>query len=396
MLTSRSHIPHVAIFIETSRSYGRGLLRGVRKYLSLKGPWSVFVESRGLQSKPPPWLNNWRGDGILTRTDSQRMSDIIHKVGVPTVELRATRLPIGFPFIGVDNQATGRLVAEHLLDRGFRSFGIYDLDVETYFSQRRETFIEVISEKGHQISVLHASGHRDRPTDWERNQDKLVEWLRSLPKPVGIMACNDQLGFWLLDACRRAEISVPEEVAVVGAEDDETLCEVSIPTMSSVQFNPELIGYEAAVLLESLMSGGGVPAYPQLIPPLGITVRQSSDILAIEDRNLANALNFIRQNACTGITVADVLKSVPISRSSLERKTRDLLGRSPQTEIMRIKIEQVKRLLLVSDATLDVVARRSGFSSAQVLCERFRNEVGMTPGAYRKQVRGDEHPVGCS
>ncbi|MEO1996186.1 MAG: substrate-binding domain-containing protein, partial [Planctomycetaceae bacterium] len=146
-------------------------------------------------------------------------------------------MPIGFPFIGVDNKATGRLVAEHLLDRGFQSFAIYDLDVETYFNQRREAFVEVISEKGYPICVLQASGHRDRPADWERNQDQLVEWLHSLTKPVGIMACNDQLGFWLLDACRRADISVPEDVAVVGAEDDETLCEVSIPTMSSVQFN---------------------------------------------------------------------------------------------------------------------------------------------------------------
>jgi LacI family transcriptional regulator len=156
-----------------------------------------------------------------------------------------------------------------------------------------------------------------------------------------------------------------------------------------VTFNPVLIGYEAAVLLESLMSGGKVPASNQLIPPLGITVRQSSDILAIEDRHLADALSFIRQYTCTGITVADVLRNIPISRSSLERKTRDLLGRSPQAEIMRIKIAQVKSLLLVSDATLAVVARRSGFNSAQVLCERFRNEVGMTPGAYRKQVRCD-------
>ncbi len=389
----RPDIPHVAILIETSRSYGRGLLRGVRKFLSLRGPWSVFVESRGLESSLPPWLENWHGDGILTRTDSQKMSDVISRVGVPTVELRATRLPVGFPFVGVDNQATGRIVAEHLLNRGFQRFGIYDLVVETYFKQRTEGFLAAVSKMGYSTSVLHASGHRERPVDWERNQDRLVKWLRELPKPVGLMACTDQLGFWLLDACRRAGISVPEEVAVVGADDDETLCEISIPPMSSVRFNAERIGYDAAHLLDSLMAGGEVPTSPLLIPPLGITARQSSDILAIEDRDLADALQFIRQRACHGIAVTDILRVVPISRSSLERGIRDLLGRSPQAEITRIKIERAKNLLVMTDCTLDVIAKQSGFNSAQVLCECFRRNVGMTPVTHRKKTRAGKKRV---
>ena len=198
------------------------------------------------------------------------------------------------------------------------------------------------------------------------------------------MACTDQLGFWLLDACRRAGISV------VGVEDDETLCKFPIPPMSSVKFDAERIGYEAATLLASLMSGGQLPKRARLIAPLGITARQSSDILAIADRSLADALQFIRQNACSGVTVADVLSAVPISRSSLEQKTRSVLGRSPNAEIMRIKIDHVKKLLLTTDSTLDVVARHSGFSSAQVLCERFRSHVGKSPGAYRKWIRQDK------
>ncbi|WP_437206572.1 substrate-binding domain-containing protein [Planctomicrobium sp. SH664] len=394
MVPGRRHIPHVAILIETSRSYGRGLLLGVRRYLTLHGPWSVFLELRALESDVPAWLQTWRGEGILTRTGSQKTADLLGEVGVPTVELRATRLKHDFPFIGVDNAAVGRMVAEHLLERGFRNFAFYDINTEIYFEQRRASFHQAIEVAGFTVSRHQAPGHRECPTDWERHQEDLVDWLHSLPKPVGVMACTDQLGFWLLDACRRAGISVPEEVAVVGVEDDETLCEVSIPPMSSVRFNAERIGFQAAELLESMMSGGVPPSEHLLVPPLGITVRPSSDILAIEDRELAKALYFIRQQACAGISVQDVLQQVPMSRSSLERKVRGLLGRSPQAEINHIKIERAKILLRETDWNLDSIARRTGFGSAQLLCERFKSSVGLTPGSYRGSARGDKNPEG--
>ncbi|WP_437222843.1 XylR family transcriptional regulator [Planctomicrobium sp. SH661] len=380
-------IPHVAILIETSRSYSRGLLLGVRKYLALHGPWSVFVELRSLDSEAPRWLSNWRGDGILTRTGTQRMADVIREVNVPTVELRSTRLDHNFPFVGADNEIIGRMMARHLLERGFRQFAIYDLDTEEFFEQRRESFVRTISQSGYSVSILRTPDHRELPADWESHQENLVQWLRQLPKPVGIMACTDQLGFWLLDACRRADIPVPEEVAVVGVEDDETLCEVSVPPMSSMRLNGEKIGFEAAALLEHLMSGGSAPQGPILIPPVGITVRQSSDILAIEDRDLAAAVRMIRQQACLGVTIDDVLRKVPVSRSSLERKFRELLGRSPQAEIIRFRIERVKQLLRETDWTLELIAPRAGFASPQVLCQRFRKHVGMTPGNYREQSR---------
>jgi len=385
-------LPHVAIFIETSRSYGRGLLRGVRRYLSLYGPWSVFVESRALKSEPPPWLKSWQGDGILTRTGTQKMADLIRNVGVPTVELRATRLQHDFPFVGVDNNNLGGMIAEHLLERGFRQFAIYDLDTEVFFEQRRNSFVNTVSQWGYPVSIHRLPGNSEQPPDWEQHQEALANWLQRLPKPVGVMACTDQLGFWLLDACRRARISVPEEVAVVGAEDDETFCELSIPPMSSMQLNGEKVGFQAAMLLDSLMSGEKPPEQPILIPPLGITVRQSSDVLAIEDRDLGAALHLIRKEACRGITINEVLRQVPLSRSSLERKMRELLGRSPQAEMMRLRIERARQLLRETDWTLDNIAERSGFGSAQVLCDRFRKHLGMTPGTFRAQSRSDKAP----
>ena len=392
MTPPRADIPHVAILIETSRSYGRGLLRGVRRYISMHGPWSVFVELRALESNSPPWLKNWRGDGILTRTGSQRMADTIRKVNVPTVELRATRLRHDFPFIGVDNDALGRMVADHLLERGFRHFALYDLGTEVYFEQRRESFISAIEQAGFSVHVHRAAGQREHPADWERQQERMVRWLCDLPKPLGLLACTDQLGFWLLDACHRAGINVPEEIAVVGVEDDETLCLVSTPRMSSVKFNAEGIGFEAARLLETMMSGHPPPSAPLLVPPLGITVRQSSDIVAIDDPDLADALRYIREHAREDICVADLLKAVPLSRSTLERKIREALGRSLHAEILRVKLERAKALLVDTDLTLDGIARRSGFRYPQRLCEHFKRAFGQTPGGYRAVMRGDKIP----
>ncbi|HWL09401.1 MAG TPA: DNA-binding transcriptional regulator [Planctomicrobium sp.] len=389
MAPTRKDIPHVAILIETSRSYGRGLLRGVRRYLTLHGPWSVFVELRSLESAPPNWIRNWRGDGILTRTGSQQMADMIRDVNVPTVELRSTRLQHNFPFVGADNVLLGRMMAEHLLERGFTQFAIYDLDTEEFFKQRCDSFIQTITESGYPVKIHRAGGQRELPTDWESHQESLAEWLLQLSKPVGVMACTDQLGFWMLDACRRAGIAVPEEVAVVGVENDETLCEVSIPPMSSMRLDGEKAGYDAATLLQNLMDGAAPPADSILIPPLGIVVRQSSDILAIADQDLAAALRIIRQHACDGITIHDVLKKVPISRSSLERKFRQLLGRSPQAEIMRFRLARVQQLLRETDWTLETIAYRTGFASVQVLCERFRKFHNCTPGTYRQQHRSE-------
>src|SRR5262249_49750325 len=154
-------------------------------------------------------------------------------------------------------------------------------------------------------------GHREIPTNWERQQQHVAEWVKELPKPIGVMTCTDQLGFWFLDACRRAQVAVPEEVAVVGCENDESLATMSIPPLSSVQFNGEKTGYEAAALLDRMMAGENAATQHVYIPPLGIIVRQSSDIVAVEDKEIADALQFIRERAPYGLSVHDVLRAIP-------------------------------------------------------------------------------------
>jgi len=379
--------PHVALLIETSRSYGRGLLRGIRRYLSEHGPWSVYLETRALDSQGPLWLKHWQGDGILTRTDSKALARLVAAAGVPAVELRSLRYAAGLPWVGVDNRALGQLVAEHLLERGFRQFGVYALDTEDYFRERCANYVDTLRQRGFACAVFRAPRHAERPAQWEQQQEDLRRWVAALPRPVGLMACTDQLGFWLLDACKRAAAAVPEDVAVVGVENDESLCAMATPPLSSVALNTEHIGYTAAGLLDRLMRGKGGQRQRIAIPPLGVVTRQSSDVVAIADEAVAAALRYIREHACQGITVADILDAVPLSRSKLERDLRQLLGRSPNAEIRRVQLARVRELLADTDLSLAGIASRSGFPHVQYLCTAFKRHFHQTPGRYRASVR---------
>jgi LacI family transcriptional regulator len=379
-----ARLPHVALLIETSRSYGRDVLVGVRRYLSEHGPWSVYLETRALESEAPSWLRGWKGDGILSRTGGAAVARRLRETRVPVVELRSRRLLPRAPWLGVDNHALGDLVASHLLDRGFRRFGLLALRSEDFFRERCDNFVATLRARGFPCDVLQAPEH---PARWEAQQRELVRWVRRLPKPAGVMACTDQLGFWLLDACTRAAVAVPEEVAVVGVENDEALCAMSRPPLSSVALPTERIGYEAARLLDRLMRGRSVPRMRTEIEPVGVVARQSSDVVAVADARLAAALRHIREHAAEGIGVDDVLRAAPMSRSHLERGLRKVLGRSPHDEILRVRLDLAKRLLSETDLKLSAVARRSGFRHVQRLCERFRESFGETPGRYRERTR---------
>ena len=385
--TDSEATPHVALLVETSRTYGRDILRGVNRWIQEHGPWSVFVERRGLDSAVPRWLSGWQGDGILSRTGSAAMDKAIAATGLPAVELRASKLAHNRPFVGVDNHELGQLVAVHFKDNGFTNFAVFDLDTETYFEQRRDGFIQFVEGLGRPCHTYHVGRGGEHPTDWERHQTAVAQWLTSLPKPIGILACTDQLGFWLLDACRRAEIAVPEEVAVVGVENDETLCQMATPRLSSVAFDGDRVGYEAAALLAELMRGEPPPAEPLVIPPQGIVTRQSSDIVAIADPHVAAALRFIREHACHGLAVTEVVRQIGISRTALERKMKASIGRTPGEEIVRVRFARVKALLLETDLTLASIATRCGMEHPQYMAEAFKKQFGMTPGAYREKHR---------
>jgi LacI family transcriptional regulator len=379
----RRRIPRVAVVVETTRTYTRELLSGVRGYVAAHGPWSTFLELRALDSSPPAWLRHWDGDGILVRSFTREMTEIVVASGIPAVELRATKFSGGLPFVGSDNAFIGRLVAEHFYERGYKHFAAYSLASERFFVERVRTFVRAVEDYGCPCLEL-PEGDSDTASDWEASQVRLMEWLSELPKPVGIFAANDQLGVRLLEACQRAGISVPEEVAVVGAENEETLCSFATPPLTSVRFNGYAVGMTAARLLDHMMRGEAPEAREILIPPKGIEVRASSDESVITDPLVARAARFIRENATQGINGDDVCRKLNVSRSTLDRRMKAALNRTPKEHILRLRFREVERLLRETDLTVDAIAQQTGFAHSHYLQAAFKQVYGTTPGAFRR------------
>jgi LacI family transcriptional regulator len=308
---------------------------------------------------------------------------------LPVIELRTTVLKHPFPFVGMDNRLVAFRVAEHFLARGFRSFACYLDKAEAFFVERWTNFESTLRSLGFECALFESPSpmKKSKMPRWDQHLRSLSSWLQSLPKPVGVFAINDQLGFWLLDAARRAGLSVPEEVAVVGAENDKMLCETAWPPLSSVQLRGQAAGYTAARLLDEWMRGQRIPAAHEqhLLPPGDVVVRPSSDIVAVEDVRIARALQYIREHATEEPSVERVAREASLSRSALERRMKALTGRSPGEEIDRIRFATVERLLIETDLTLDSIAERAGFQHPQYMAEAFKKRQGLTPGEFRRR-----------
>lgn len=319
------------------------------------------------------------------------MADAIRSNGAPVVELRSPSLLPNAPFVGMDNALIGQAVAEHFLNHGYRRFATYTLDSESFFRERFSNFVSRVESSGLPCEVLPAASDAT-PADWEQHQADLIRWLESLEKPVGIFAANDQLGVRLLDACRRAGISVPEEVAVVGCENETTLCEFASPALTSVRFDGESVGFQAAAMLDDLMSDRKLNRRTLLVPPRGIEVRSSSDEFVIEDQVALRAVKLIRKQAFEGISVAEICDTLGISRSTLERRLKKSIGRGAKEELLRLRLREVNRLLRNTNLTIESIAEATGFAHAHYLQTLYREKFGTTPGEFRKQTAVRDSP----
>ena len=377
----------VAMFFDTSRAFARGFIHGVGRYNRERQQWSIYYCTQDADGLPPAWLKDWKGYGILARIQNRRMAEAILRVGVPVVDLWGEIDGLEVSRIDPDDAAVARLAVEHLLDRGFRNFGFFG-PPRGYLpttDARADHFQRLVREAGFQCSALYAlAGLSAR--SWEKDLARTLQWLRGLRKPAGVLACNDDRGLQLLDACRRAGILVPDEVAVIGVANDDCLCSLAVPPLTSIDLNPQRIGYEAARLLDQVMASKHRRPRHELVEPRGIVVRMSSDVLAVEDAAVAQAVRFIREHACDDIRLSDVLQQVHASRKVLEPRFRQALGRTVHQEIQRVRIERVKELLALSSAPLKQIAVRAGFRYPEYMMQVFRRITGQTPTEYRRGV----------
>lgn len=375
------------LLIESSRAYERGLLRGIARYSQLHGPWILsreapFWEARSRKSL----LAQLRSvDGIIMRECS--LLPEIRQLRKPlVVSNHATERIDGMPNIVSDHPAIGRMAADHLVERGFRNFAFLGYCRVFWSRQRCEGFSRRVKQAGHSVHVYETEG-RVRPLPWKKEQQLVIDWLRALPKPVGLMACIDERSQQVAEACKAAGLSVPDQVAIIGADNDEMICTLSGIPLSSVAIAAEKGGYAAAEELDRLMSGRRGVRTLVRIEPTHVVTRTSTDIVAVEDACLSRATRFIIDNCRRTIYVAEVAKAAGLSRRVLEKRFRTALNRSVNDYIRQCRVNLIIKLLTGSSMTVSDIALHMGFPDAAHIARYFRGQVDMSPAQYRRMYR---------
>lgn len=379
----------VALLIETSNSYARGLLRGIASFIHEKGCWSVYLAEQERGAAPPRWLQDWHGDGVIARIENTGIADAIRPLTIPVIDVSAARHLPELPCVETDDKAIAEMAYTHLRERGFESLAFYGDESFAWSCNRQHQFAKRAATENIDCSVFTSKQQRRHSPALERQ--RLTDWLRGLPKPVGLFACYDKKAQEVLDVCRECKIAVPTEIAVLGTDNDDLLCDLCTPPLSSVIPAAEQTGRKAAEMLDQLMRKrkrtNKANGKPVLISPIGVNTRQSTDVVAIADPEIALAVRYIRDHYDDGINVKDLLGIVPLSRRVLESRFRDILGRTPHEEITRRRLDRVRALLRSSDLKLSMIADQAGFQNQEYMSVAFRRDTGVAPGQYRRQNR---------
>ncbi len=396
---SMTGVLKVALLLETSTEYGRGLLRGIVRYARLNGPWSIHINP-GHLGQALPQAKTWRGHGVITRIHSSAMARTIRASGLPVVassleELDAGKQSGGFCEIRTDSPGIARMAAEHLVERGLKHFAFCGFRGVQWSTVREKIFRDRLGELGFACRTrrIEMSSGTQQPhwiRSYEREQPGLVDWLRSLPKPVGLMACSDICGHEVLLASAAAGLRVPDEMAVIGVDNDELLCGLSDPSLSSVALNLEQAGYEAAAALDDMMAGREPRRHIIAVEPTHVVARRSTEVIAADDPVVAAALRFIKDHAGRLIDVPHVVREAGISRRTLERRFAETRGRSVLAEITLCRLERAKRLLLETDMPIYRVAESSGFNSIKTFIRSFQGAEGESATSFRKRFAAEQ------
>ena len=377
----------VALLIETSNAYARGLLAGIVEYQKCHDAWSITLPEQERGAMPPSWLKKWQGDGIIARIENDTIALVLSKLKIPIVNLSSARRLESIPWVETDDQAIAQIALNHLCERGYQQFAFCGLEAFNWSRLREEHFVNACRQQ-----TLDCHVYRSRSTiEGSRSlapveKKRLAKWLSQLPKPIGLLAAYEIQAQIVLDLCRSQSITVPEQIAVLGVDNDPLLCNLSTPSLSSVIPNAFGSGQLAAELLGQLMEKRKISSQGTLIAPLGIAQRQSTDVTAVDDPLIAQAMQFIREHACDGINVEDVLRNIPLSRRLLESRFRKATGKTPHQMITQRRLNRVELLLRETDLSQEEIARRCGFEYSEYMNTLFRKQHGVSPGLYRRNL----------
>jgi len=383
-------LPRVLLLLETGNEYGRGLARGVARYSHLHGPWSFFrsppfyrTQSARSQKLHLPLRSKFDADGILAHVNDLVHAEEILGSGIPAIVTYVFEPIPGLINIKSDSWAVGRSGAEHLLERRFMHFAYCGYDDTAWSRHRAESFSIRLAEAGFSPYLYHQP-RCARKRVWENEQIMMAKWILSLPKPVAIMACNDARAQEVSEVCKTSGFSVPEQVAILGVDNDAMICDLSDPPLSSIPLNTERAGFEAAECLERLMRGASPDIECIRVHPEPVVVRQSTDITAISDEVVAISLRYIRLHVDEIQSCEDVARTVNLSLRQLQKRFRKAIGVEINKEIRRIRMQKVARLLIDTTMPISKITNQVGYESPKSIAVFFRSMMGVGLSEYRK------------
>jgi LacI family transcriptional regulator len=379
-------VPEILVLVDTSTTWGTEVIRGVDDYSQRESRWLLMVECRGAEEvvAVPPL---WRGQGVIGRVTQLSLAKQLKRLKIPVVNVSWSEVPsFSFPRVTSNEVEVAQLAAKHLVERGFKHFAYCGVPRQSNYCDRcGPAFRAAIQGQGFDVHVFRPK--QSGPRAWESvSIDAIQQWLLALPKPIGLLAWGPERGRNVIDACRAGGLPVPDEVAVVTTDDDELMCGISHPPLTAVDQRPRRVGYEAAALLNQIIKTGKAVPRQVFVSPQRVIARHSTDVLALEDQDIAQALRFIWQRFTSPLTVADIVDAVPLSRRALELRFAAATGRSPAAEIRRVRLQRAKELLESTDWSIEQVSRAAGFSCSEAMIRLFRREIGVTPGGYRQQL----------
>ncbi len=381
---ARSTPPRVTLLIAAWNQYGRGIIEGVWQYAQQHGPWFLDMEP----SEPDESAEIPRGltsDGVIASIHTPQLAAKLRAAGVLVINVSGSRFDgVDFPRVTTDAEAVMRMAVTHLRAKGLAHIAFCGEPHRPFINFWTDAYRSVMNQAGMDPIVYQPSARLSPRADEERRQDDRRRWIESLAKPVGIIGWATSICRHLAMNCEASGIRVPEEVAIISLETEDLLGRVVHPPLSGVDIPVEKIGYEAARQLDRLLHGKSATSNEIHLPPLGVTTRQSTDVVACDDPHLQQALRFIRDHAHEGLDVRAVLKAVPMARRTLERRFQELLGRSPADEIRRVKIEKVRSLLHATNLPIPEIAEACGFNYVEHMIPVFKKHHGFTPSAYRR------------
>ena len=387
-------LPRVALLVESSRNYGREILRGINRYTREHGAWAYYTMERELHSGVPDWLRHWQGDGIIARIENRAMARKLSQIGCPVVDVLGTGRFRGIPGFDTDAGQVARTAADFFLKAGFRHFAFCGFEGLPFSDRRGAAFVEHLQALNFTVHVIKSPTARYQPGHIQAveqrglSQETTVAcWLKKLPRPLALFACNDICAQQVLNACREHKIKVPEEVSVIGVDNDDVICELSDPPLSSIEPNAKQIGYESAALLDRMMKGRSVSFITKRLPPVRLVERASTDTVAVGDILTVSALRYIRDHFADGIAVKDVVAHLKCSRTNLERRFHQTLHCSIRDAILQRRTNYARGLLRESNLRLKDIAARAGYSTVAHFCRVFQKEFGESPSQYRFRVK---------